>query len=1537
MLTCNCTSLTSARQWLEGKDFQVVCLQEIKRDQGMVGEVAMWAKRQGWRAHVTPSVRTEAEGLSAGAMVLVKDYIGSRTVKPEVLLPYIQDGRVAVCLANKCKGHNLVVVSIYCMASVGMNDYNVKLLDAVGQYIWSLRHGSWVIAGDWNVGPEALLRTEVPQRLRASVVAAEGGAITCTQGGGTCLDFFLLGPLVRGALRGASRRLDSPIATHYPVELGLVGLKGRGHRLVLQRPKELPASLPEWSACAAARRVALDFEELARRLRDAEVSLEEGFQLWSELGEKHALALATGSEEVPREYRGRGVAPVRVSRPSRPKLEEETEGRGQDLSHAKLGAIRRRLEEVVSLKRGASARAEAAAAGILRRVARSAGAWLPQAYKAAWLERLAGAEGASLGLLEQWAEELRAEHSRLQKENEARGRQAWQDFCMHTLGRSWGPLARWVRACPMLSPQSATVDGEITFQPDAVAEEALRQWSGLWLPEGGPSRQDALEALEAVRAAPLLPVAPGRLRAAARKRAGAGRGTDHWGPTEMADLPREAFEALSLLLHEVEVQGAFPPSLRYSVTHLLDKEAGEEALQLRPIGVLPKLYRLWAGVRQKEVREWRAAQELGWAWGHGAGRSSLDAAWSSLLNAEIARHTGGLFVAAYFDLSKAYERMAIRVVLDMAQEMGFPLAVAKVSCAQYLGKRAVLIEGTCSSWFPGGSCGVIAGCANAVALLVCFLARRIESLHAIHPQLVVRNIVDDVALELLLWDEDPAEPVAKGAQEWAVQVRAMGGTLNEVKTGIVASNAKLRRKVRERLPGWRLMDTPAVRDLGIDTAAAARRSTKVRAKRLAKAGPRRRRAARVKADRRRKANLARCMVYAVQAYGQEAAPIAESTLRKMRQSHLAAVAGRMYRRCCLAGVALLGRGRRCFDPLVGARVAAVRKWALACWRGRLPGHPLEEAWEALAQKAGSRGLSGQWLRGPLSGTLDAVVRVGWAPAGPLAWTDHVGLCVDVAEVAPAEVCARVEEACWRAEWLACAKRRPRDTGGLRSAADMSEARAFRDRLSPERRGAFERVLLGAMWTQARRASVGMEESSCCPWCSQEEEDEVHRFFACPVLAEPGALACYQRLPAELKIDAFLRRGLLPQHLTCIEEARRPTFAKEEPEGWRAAQPFYSGVIYSDGGARRPKDTGTRVVAWATVLPGAGCRAGAILGGWRPTVVRAELMGVLVGLQASVAPVLVVVDNERAHDWCQELKEGFKHEESPCADLLRAIAKEIARVGPAGTSFRWIPSHVLEMETFGPQRRAAIEAKLAKARRMGPVDEEWFVGNQMADRLADEVLERGDIAAELVHRVEFIRECAREVWSCQVEAALRAAQGAQRSEAEEDRAARALARRAAARSRAGERNTDPARFDGPSAGGHVISYTGVMWKCMRCERVARSMRSLRHLRSDMCAGQPYAVRCKAEMGLRRSFKLAAFQASMVEKYGGQAHQVEVCQEVLICRKCGCISKRGMKEFDRRCRGKVTAEGRRNLSAVSAGVTPTRKVVLQGQSSLDRFWG
>ena len=107
------------------------------------------------------------------------------------------------------------------------------------------------------------------------------------------------------------------------------------------------------------------------------------------------------------------MAPVRVSRPSRPTLEGEAEGRGQDLSHAKLGAIRRRLEEVVSLKRGASARAEAAAAGILRKVARRAGAWLPRAYKAVWLARLAGAEGARLGLLDQWAEELTAEHERL--------------------------------------------------------------------------------------------------------------------------------------------------------------------------------------------------------------------------------------------------------------------------------------------------------------------------------------------------------------------------------------------------------------------------------------------------------------------------------------------------------------------------------------------------------------------------------------------------------------------------------------------------------------------------------------------------------------------------------------------------------------------------------------------------------------------------------------------------------------------------------------------------------------------------------------------------------------------------------------------------------------------------------------------------------------------------------------------------------------------------------------------------------------------
>ena len=47
------------------------------------------------------------------------------------------------------------------------------------------------------------------------------------------------------------------------------------------------------------------------------------------------------------------------------------------------------------------------------------------------------------------------------------------------------------------------------------------------------------------------------------------------------------------------------------------------------------------------------------------------------------------------------------------------------------------------------------------------------------------------------------------------------------------------------------------------------------------------------------------------------------------------------------------------------------------------------------------------------------------------------------------------------------------------------------------------------------------------------------------------------------------------------------------------------------------------------------------------------MGILAGLRVALAPTTVVVDNELAHDWCQELKQTRLTYDGSEVDLPRS--------------------------------------------------------------------------------------------------------------------------------------------------------------------------------------------------------------------------------------------------------------------------------------------
>ena len=113
-------------------------------------------------------------------------------------------------------------------------------------------------------------------------------------------------------------------------------------------------------------------------------------------------------------------------------------------------------------------------------------------------------------------------------------------------------------------------NGEITQDPEKVAEGAIRAWAELWntrqaLPGG--VEKDAQDSLDDL---PLPPLSVQQLRACLAQPAGEGKGVDSWTTAELKSLPNVALQGLLHLYGRFEALVSFPPGAQCVLEVLLD-------------------------------------------------------------------------------------------------------------------------------------------------------------------------------------------------------------------------------------------------------------------------------------------------------------------------------------------------------------------------------------------------------------------------------------------------------------------------------------------------------------------------------------------------------------------------------------------------------------------------------------------------------------------------------------------------------------------------------------------------------------------------------------------------------------------------------------------------------------------------------------------------------------------------------------------------------------------------------------------------------
>ena len=211
-----------------------------------------------------------------------------------------------------------------------------------------------------------------------------------------------------------------------------------------------------------------------------------------------------------------------------------------------------------------------------------------------------------------------------------------------------------------------------------------------------------------------------------------------------------------------------------------------------------------------------------------AGRSAEHTVWSQSLWQEWAQDKKMVSLSSLLDMRKAYERISHRRLGREAKAVKANLVLLRVSISIYSGPRRCRYH-QCHSRAIVTECSIIAGCGFATGWLKVFFLRVMDTVMEKYYCLMLRVYVDDITMTVIGTQRFVAR-VAPDALALLLRLleRWLGFVINEDKSYINARELKLGTWIAKRLGTRRFQQARAVRNLGVDFAAAgARRATAV--------------------------------------------------------------------------------------------------------------------------------------------------------------------------------------------------------------------------------------------------------------------------------------------------------------------------------------------------------------------------------------------------------------------------------------------------------------------------------------------------------------------------------------------------------------------------------------------------------------------------------------------------------------------------------------------------------------------------------------
>jgi len=434
-----------------------------------------------------------------------------------------------------------------------------------------------------------------------------------------------------------------------------------------------------------------------------------------------------------------------------------------------------------------------------------------------------------------------------------------------------------------------------------------------------------------------------------------------------------------------EAAGLWPEALRHALLHLIPKREGGK----RPIGLVNGLCRLWELARRPLVREWRATQKRRYDYGL-RGRSSTEAVWVQALHDEATEFTGEAAATALLDLTKAFESVPLAMVWARGCQLGFPLAVLRLSLEMCAFARHLVLEGVLGEGIDTLS-AILAGLSFATDLLFIIMTEPCDRLERKWPDLNLSLVVDDLAVQAVGPEQVVAETITAAVDKVVDELTAIGCmvSLGDTwapggKTIVVGTSQQVMGRLKVSFKARGIKTGSAARHLGVDYAPG-RRGSKVR-----KVAAQRLKGARVRKDlilRRRlpgKAvnRIVRTALIPAAIHGAKVMGVTNRELSRLTSLAHAAF-GKASGMSAYARLSLTGG-----MPGAAQAIEPITAWAEAVFDGTVRPEILKAAWRHAVLKVNGAENPFDAVGGPATATVAAAGRLGWQMVGATAFRER---------------------------------------------------------------------------------------------------------------------------------------------------------------------------------------------------------------------------------------------------------------------------------------------------------------------------------------------------------------------------------------------------------------------------------------------------------------------------------------------------------------------------------------------------------------------